>query len=108
MRQVTNCPNCGAVINSEKCEYCGTVIYDFCNLEPGKKSYIRMKINNNLIVFAAMLTSLDVNMVPGNTLYADGAPVVESPPEGTMTLEMRIIPDDDLTLFKQFREERDR
>lgn len=22
--RITNCPNCGAIINSKKCEYCGT------------------------------------------------------------------------------------
>lgn len=24
-KKTTNCPNCGAVINGAKCEYCGTV-----------------------------------------------------------------------------------
>ena len=23
-----NCPNCGAVVTSNKCEYCGTIFYD--------------------------------------------------------------------------------
>lgn len=25
----SNCPNCGAPITGNKCEYCGTVFYDF-------------------------------------------------------------------------------
>lgn len=25
MNWVTNCPNCGAIITSTKCEYCGTI-----------------------------------------------------------------------------------
>lgn len=25
LKNMTNCPNCGAVITGDKCEYCGTV-----------------------------------------------------------------------------------
>ena len=28
MKHKTNCPNCGAVLNGTKCEYCGTQFYD--------------------------------------------------------------------------------
>ena len=28
MSAIKNCPNCGAVVTSNKCEYCGTIFYD--------------------------------------------------------------------------------
>lgn len=37
---MTNCPNCGAVITNEKCEYCGTY---FGNTFNNKKIYIQTK-----------------------------------------------------------------
>lgn len=32
----TNCPNCGAIITSSKCEYCGTDFMVWKNMEFGK------------------------------------------------------------------------
>ena len=33
MREKLNCPNCGAPLVSEKCQYCGTLFYDFSAIE---------------------------------------------------------------------------
>ena len=43
----TNCPNCGAPISGCKCDYCGTMFYDFTELPVDGKTptFIRMKFH---------------------------------------------------------------
>lgn len=57
MNEVLNCPNCGAPVTGEKCEYCGTVIYDFSVIDINKPSYIKMRFNDRLFIFCAILRS---------------------------------------------------
>lgn len=52
MREKTNCPNCGQPITSEKCEYCGTVFYDFVNISPEEPSYLRIKYGDRKMIIA--------------------------------------------------------
>lgn len=61
MNEVLNCPNCGAPITGEKCEYCGTVIYDFSVIDMNKPSYIKMRLNGKLLMFHAILKNVSVN-----------------------------------------------
>ena len=39
MNLVANCPNCGAVITSTKCEYCGTIFDRNCNAGVNASSF---------------------------------------------------------------------
>ena len=57
MREKLNCPNCGAVITSERCEYCGAIFYDFFNVGINEKSYIRLKLGDKLCICEAFLTN---------------------------------------------------
>ena len=68
---IYNCPNCGAPIQDTICPYCGTIIFDFVNLEVGKTAYIRMKINNSLCVCQAILTNISIEQTMMDTFYAD-------------------------------------
>ena len=38
---MTNCPNCGAPVTSDRCEYCNTVIYN----EDNAKKEVLLEIN---------------------------------------------------------------
>ena len=40
--KLTNCKNCGAVLTGNKCEYCGTQYFDFCEINPHEEVYIKM------------------------------------------------------------------
>ena len=42
-----NCPNCGAPITADVCQYCGTVFLDFAAIQANKPSYIKFKIDND-------------------------------------------------------------
>ena len=41
-----NCPNCGAVITTDVCQYCGTVFLDFAAIQANKPSYIKFKVDD--------------------------------------------------------------
>ena len=38
-----NCPNCGAPRTGSKCEYCGTVFFDFTEINLGKRINIQIE-----------------------------------------------------------------
>lgn len=40
---VYNCPNCGAEMSGEKCPCCGTVLYDFGNIDLERPQYIKIR-----------------------------------------------------------------
>ena len=40
---ITNCPNCGAPIDSDKCPYCGTRLINIADLEIGEKVWLIFK-----------------------------------------------------------------
>lgn len=45
----TNCPNCGAPIESAKCPYCGTLFYDMTEIDLQNPGYIRLKYGDRII-----------------------------------------------------------
>ena len=62
MRDVLDCPNCGAPITSERCPYCGTLFYDFSAIEIGKPCFIKIKYNNDIYLVKAICNSADLSM----------------------------------------------
>lgn len=66
---LTNCPNCGAVIENPICPYCGTILYDFANIDADSYSYIRMKIGNNLVWFKAKVDLVNISSKEDSTVF---------------------------------------
>lgn len=56
-----NCPNCGAGITGERCEFCGTVIYDFAAIQLGKPSYVKIIHNGVICMFRMIVDDLTVH-----------------------------------------------
>lgn len=83
MREVLNCPNCGAPIAGDRCPYCGTVFYDFASIDMDKPSYIKMRLNGHVVMFKGILRNVDIEMV------FDQLP--------SITAEFTVIPDKDVT-----------
>lgn len=53
-----NCPNCGAPISGDRCEYCGTQFIDCTNLRPDKAFYLKYSPDGkNTIVTKVILES---------------------------------------------------
>lgn len=51
MEKYNNCPNCGGTLDDTgRCQYCGSKVYDFCNIEIGGKStFLRLKCNDTIV-----------------------------------------------------------
>lgn len=62
MRDILNCPNCGAPIVGDRCLYCGTVFYDFAAIDMDKPSYIKMRLNGHVVIFKGILRNVDIEM----------------------------------------------
>lgn len=100
MNKILNCPNCGAPIEGSKCPYCGSVIFDFLNLDldNAAPTYVRMRFGGRIHIFKARPTSFDIHQDYEDTmLYADNRVVYRaSYPELTLNLEMQLEFDDKL------------
>ena len=56
-----NCPNCGAPITGIRCEYCGTMFYDFAEISDNSPKYLRLDFNGKKIWGLARM--LEANIV---------------------------------------------
>ena len=80
IEELKNCPNCGGILNETgRCEFCGSKIYDFCDIDLSREkkgvNYIRIKVSDRIIlapvrVNKAVITSsidsfptLDINFI---------------------------------------------
>lgn len=50
-----NCPNCGAPITTDVCQYCGTVFLDFAAIQTNKPSYIKFKVDNDGVSYICLM-----------------------------------------------------
>lgn len=53
--KVINCPNCGAPITTDICQYCGTVFLDFAAIQANKPSYIKFRVDNNGVSYICLM-----------------------------------------------------
>ena len=44
-----NCPNCGAPIQNERCDYCGTIMYDFSCIDISSPCYVKIKVGGRIL-----------------------------------------------------------
>lgn len=98
MNSVLNCPNCGAPVTGDKCEYCGTVIYDFAVMDDAKPTYIKIRINGQVLIFKALLKNVSINEYSEN-MYYDNLSVM-SCPQIDVTAEYSVVTGDDGNLYK--------
>jgi predicted GTPase len=86
---ITNCPNCGAPVVSNKCDYCGTYIFDFSQIKMGEPCWISVDLGNgckrllNVILNNASVDA-DYNEI---SFYADNK-VVKTLGVPDITLDM--------------------
>lgn len=50
-----NCPNCGAPITTDVCQYCGTIFLDFAAIQANKPSYIKFKVDNDGVSYIYLM-----------------------------------------------------
>ena len=69
IEKLKNCPNCAGVLNDAgRCEFCGSKVYDFCDinlaLDPAKspkKTYLRIKTDQGIWTVPVYADSLQVS-----------------------------------------------
>ena len=109
MRELLNCPNCGAAITGVKCEYCGTLFYDFANMELYKPGYLRLKIADTLNILRVFPTSISIESKNSGVtaLYADDVCVGQicKPPDYEIIITMQVMPDDRGVLLERLKKE---
>lgn len=71
MRNPLNCPNCGAPITAEKCQYCGTVFLDFSAIQVGAPSYVKFKMGDTYIITRMVVTALEITPEYETQEYTD-------------------------------------
>lgn len=76
-KEKTNCPNCGMPITAEKCEYCGTLFYDFGEIEIGKPALFKIRYQNETFILRG-IANASVSVYPSYTFYADGFPISQA------------------------------
>ena len=97
-----NCPNCGAVITKDVCDYCGTVIYDFSCLKVGEPSYIKVKHGNQLILGKIVINDCSINIETIERKIDTGKTYIPifSDRIASLNINGHMIKDVDGTLFK--------
>ena len=88
----TNCPNCGAPIQNDHCEYCGALLVDVCCIPENEPFYLKF-INSDGEVSIAKSLLKSVTVDPGDTscLYVDGTPYLYTRESDTLHIEFSIL-----------------
>ena len=89
VRKLNNCPNCGGIIDDGgRCKYCGSKVYDFCDIDisGGTRTFIKMRINNGDILVAPVYVRTATI-----TIEPDAVPSIGV--DFTLAGEMRCYPD---------------
>ena len=77
IERLKNCPNCyGVLDDSGRCKYCGSKLYDFCDIDVKSptKNYLRIKTNKGIITAPVMADT--VNLTFGSC--ANEYPTIEA------------------------------
>lgn len=74
MRDILNCPNCGAPIQNDVCPYCGSVFLDWACFDMNKPTFVKIRNHfGHIVLMKLSPTSISERMdMDSTTLYADG------------------------------------
>lgn len=101
MNKVINCPNCGALITTDKCNYCGAVFIDWATIDADTPFYIKFKHNNTVTRAKCYMVGCNIDYGANrDILYQDNGPymIVKHKPNITLKTEFRVIPDENNNL----------
>ena len=62
-----NCPNCGAPITGDRCEYCGTQFID-TTVDCNKPFYLKVRHNGTIFIEKVFVESMSVHVEPIDTI----------------------------------------
>lgn len=76
IERLKNCPNCaGYLDDSGRCNFCGSKIYDFCDIDvmSPEKNYLRIKTNKGIVTAPVMADTVNLTFS-----CADEYPTIEA------------------------------
>ena len=100
MKELLNCPNCGAVIEDTKCPYCGSVFIDFASMDMDKPFYLKIKHDGKVMTCKARIDRAELSTSWNNNefyLCADDRvfdTIMRSSQEHRLDVQMVIVEDD--------------
>lgn len=95
------CPNCGAPLTGDHCEYCGIIIYDYACINANEPCFVKFRQNNKVFICKAAINSFEAVIESNSTtVYEDNNPIVTLPQhEMHISVEFRVLPEDGI-LYK--------
>lgn len=98
MSGVSNCPNCGAILTGNKCDFCGTEIYDFTSIGDEHPAFIKLRYGGKTIIFRALLEYASIRF-EDYPVHCDNAPLMKTT-SGSVCLGLNMVCGKDGNLFK--------
>lgn len=98
---VTNCPNCGAPIDGDKCPYCGTRLVNVADLEAGEPIWLIFRdrhFDNVVRGLRVLVTGIDISAIDPDPVvfYADSKSIhwVHTTQDVTVELSGTLMPNE--------------
>ena len=96
MREVLNCPNCGAPIEKSYCPYCGAVFLDWACFDTTRPTFVKIRDQRTgkikLMKLSLYSVSERIESEP-TTLWVDDLPYCRiSQPDYTIEAEFKAVP----------------
>ena len=92
------CPECGGVLNGDRCQFCGAVIIDMATINLDKPFFLKFKKGNMVYRSKCMIDKFNVETGSNiSNLYFDDEPFAyfhRTPP--TITMILQVIPTNDI------------
>lgn len=96
MKDLLNCPNCGAPIQDDICPYCGSVFLDWASFDIQRPTFVKVKDHSgNIRLMKLGMASIGIHEdYTSATVYADNNPylTVRSHPDIRIEAEFYVQP----------------
>ena len=97
MRDVLNCPNCGAPIQDDICPYCGSVFLDWATFDLKRPTFVKVKDHQGRILLMRLSTPsirITIDSPEQTYFYADNSSIycINKPADPKIEAEFNVIP----------------
>ena len=97
MKDLLNCPNCGAPIQDDICPYCGSVFLDWAAFDVQRPTFVKVKDHFGRILLVKLATpkiNISIEQDPEPYFYADNKKYYATKriPDALIEAEFRVVP----------------
>lgn len=91
--KVTNCPNCGAILSDNHCNYCDTTIFDFTAFDLEHPTYTKINVGGTIILAKVILKKSRITFDNSDDImYCSDAKFFRIPnPTGHIELDLDMV-----------------